>query len=113
MRDQPDTESSVPDPAVVYSLLKNGDLLDNVVEMAGNCLNAAFENASAEANDSGRMFSPQNWIKAKGSLKDIRMAVRNNFNAMKMFPQGKQQLKIIQEKLSMGRELFEARWTAD
>ena len=104
---------SVPDPAAVYSLLEENDLLDTVVDMAGNCLNAAFESASAETIESGRIFSPQNWIKAKGSLKDIRMATKNTFTAMKMYPQGKQQLQILQEKLSMSKELFEARWTAD
>ena len=104
---------SVPNPAVSYSLLKGSNLLDTVIEMAGNCLNAAFENASAEANEAGKIFSPQNWIKAKGSLKDIRTATRNSFTAMKMYPQGKQQLQILQEQLSMGKEQFEARWTAD
>ena len=104
---------SVPDPAEVYRLLKDSGLLDTVVDMAGNCLNAAFENASAEAAEAGRIFSPQNWIKAKGSLKDIRTATRNSFTAMKMYPQGKQQLQILQDKLSMGKELFEPRWTAD
>lgn len=104
---------SVPDPAVVYKLLNEGDLLDTVIDMAGNCLNAAFENASAEATEAGRIFSPQNWIKAKGSLKDIRTATRNSFTAMKMYPQGKQQLQILQEKLATDKELFEARWTAD
>ena len=104
---------SVPDPATTYTLLKKSDLLDWVIDMAGNCLNSAFENASAEANESGRIFSPQNWVKAKGSLKDIRSATRNNLNAMKMYPQGKQQLQLLQEKLSMEKELFEARWTAD
>lgn len=104
---------SVPDPSVVYSMLSSTGLLDTVIDMAGNCLNAAFENASAETNDAGRIFSPQNWIKAKGSLKDIRTATRNSFTAMKMYPQGKQQLQILQDQLSMGKEMFEARWTAD
>lgn len=104
---------SVPDPAVVYKLLNEGDLLDTVIDMAGNCLNAAFENASAEANEAGRIFSPQNWIKAKGSLKDIRTATKSSITAMKMYPQGKQQVQILQEKLATGKEQFEARWTAD
>ena len=104
---------SVPDPAATYDLLKKADLLDGVIDMAGNCLNSAFETASAEANENGRIFSPQNWVKAKGSLKDIRSATRNNLNGMKMYPQGKQQLQILQEKLSLDKEMFEARWTAD
>ena len=104
---------SVPDPAVACDLLKESNLMDVVIDMAGNCLNSAFESASAEANDSGRIFSPQNWIKAKGSLKDIRTATRNTFTAMKTIRQGKEQLVTLQEKLSMDKELFDARWTAD
>lgn len=104
---------SVPNPAKVLDLLNGSGLLDVVVDMAGNCLNAAFENASAEVVDNGGIFSPQNWVKAKGSLRDIRAATRSNFNSMKMFPQGKEQLQLLQDKLSMDKEQFEARWTAD
>lgn len=104
---------SVPNPSITYSKLYDNKLLDNIVDMAGNCLNSAFENASAEANDSGKIFSPQNWIKAKSSLKDIRAAVRNTIPAMKSFPEGKQQLQIYYDKLAMDKESFEARWTAD
>lgn len=104
---------SVPDPAEVYNLLTENDLLDNVIEMAGNCLNMAFESASAEASENGRIFSPQNWVKAKGSLKDIRTATRSNFAALKSIPQTKQQIQLLQERLLMDKELFEARWTAD
>ena len=104
---------SVPDPAKVYELLSTNGLMDVVVDMAGNCLNSAFESASAETTDAGRIFSPQNWVKAKGSLKDIKAATRNTFTALKTIPQGKEQLATLQEKLSMDKELFETRWTAD
>lgn len=103
----------VPDPAKVYDLLVGNNLLDSIIEMAGTCLNSAFENASTEANDAGRIFSPQNWIKAKGSLKDIRQSVRSSFNAMKMIPAGKEQLLLYQNKLAMNKEDFETRWSAD
>ena len=106
-------ESSVPDPAKVYNLLENSDLLDDIVELAGTCLNTAFETASGEANANGTIFSPQNWIKAKGSLKDIRASVKNSFIWKRLDPQGKQQLQILQDKLSMGPESFKDRWTAD
>nr|WP_308520933.1 AIPR family protein [uncultured Stomatobaculum sp.] len=104
---------SVPDPAVVHDLLVSGELLDTVIDMAGNCLNAAFESASAEAAEAGRIFSPQNWIKAKGSLKDIRTATKTSFTAMRMYPQGKEQVQVLQDKLAMSKERFESRWTAD
>ena len=73
----------------------------------------AMENASAEATENGRMFVPQNWIKSKASLKDIRNAIRNYLTTLKMMPNGKQILDSLYNGLSMEKEDFEARWTAD
>jgi len=51
---------SVPNPSRAFELLKKNDLLDIIVDMAGQCLNMAFETASSETVDSGKIFSPQN-----------------------------------------------------
>jgi len=102
----------VPNPALVVKLLNENSMMDSVVEMAGNCLNMAFENASAEA-DNNKIFSPQNWIKAKGSLKDIRSAIRTQLGSLKMLPGGKDILINLNKNLKMDAEDFEARWTAD
>lgn len=103
----------VPDPAKVLKLLKDNNMEDTVVEMAGNCLNMAFENASTEATDNNRIFSPQNWIKAKGSLKDIRNAIRAQLATFKMVSGGKDILDNLNKNLKLNAEDFEARWTAD
>ena len=104
---------SVPSPSVALKKLTSENLLDNVIDMAGNCLNMAIENASAEAMDNGKMFVPQNWIKSKASLKDIRGAIRNYLTTLKMMPNGKQILENLNNGLSMDKDNFEARWTAD
>lgn len=103
----------VPDPAKVLELLKEHNMLDDVVDMAGTCLNMAFDNASAETIDSGRIFSPQNWIKAKGSLKDIRSTIKTYMGSLKMIPGGKEILDNLNRNLKLQAEDFEARWTAD
>lgn len=104
---------SVPNPARAYEKLKENDLLDTIVDMAGQCLNMAFETASSEALDNGKIFSPQNWIKAKGSLKDLRTAIKTQLSALKLLPGGKQ----LSDKINVGLKLdtidFESRWTAD
>lgn len=104
---------SVPNPTKAYKKLKDNDLLDTIVDMAGQCLNMAFETASSEALDNGKIFSPQNWIKAKGSLKDLRTAVKTQLSALKLLPGGKQ----LSDKINAGVKLdttdFESRWTAD
>lgn len=104
---------SVPNPAKAYEKLKENDLLDTVVDMAGQCLNMAFETASSETIDSGKIFSPQNWIKAKGSLKDLRSAVKTQLGALKLVPGGKQIVDQINKGLKMETTDFESRWTAD
>lgn len=104
---------SVPNPAICYALLKNSDMLDTIIEMSGNCLNMAFENASAECAENGKVFSPQNWTKAKASLKNIRDAVRTQLNAFKMLPGGKDILNNMNNSMKMSRDDFESRWSAD
>ncbi len=104
---------SVPNPAKALELLKQNDLLDKIIEMSGNSLNMAFENASAETIESGKIFSPQNWIKAKASLKNIREAVRNQMSAMKFIEGGSEISQKLNQGLKMETTDFEARWTAD
>lgn len=104
---------TVPNPAIAFNLLKKNNLIDKVVDLAGNCLNMAFENANAEAIDNGKIFSPQNWSKNKGSLKNIRDAVRGQINALSYIPEGKDLRDNLYELLKMSPEQFENRWTAD
>ena len=104
---------SVPSPTVSLKKIKSAGLLDDIIDMAGNCMNMAIENALAEATENGKIFVPQNWIKSKTSLKDIRGAIRNYLTTLKMMPNGKQILEGLNMGLSMEKSDFEARWTAD
>lgn len=103
----------VPSPAIALKKLTNAGLLDTVIETAGNCLNMALETASSEAMDNGKMFVPQNWIKSKTSLKDLRMSIKNYLNSIKMMPGGKQVIDQLNVGLTMDKEDFDSRWTAD
>ncbi len=104
---------SVPNPAKVLSLLNENNLLDKIIEMAGNSLNMAFESASAESTDNGKIFSPQNWIKAKASLRNIKDAVKNQMGTLKFIEGGKEIYGKISNALQMETTNFESRWTAD
>lgn len=50
----------VPDPVKVLKLLNDNGIEDTVVDIAESRLNMAFENASTEAMDNNKIFSPQN-----------------------------------------------------
>lgn len=104
---------SVPNPSMVLQKLNDAELLDTVVETAGSCLNMALETASSEAADNGKMFVPQNWIKSKTSLKDLRTAIKQYLASLKMMPGGKQVLDQLNSNLEMRKEDFDSRWTAD
>ena len=102
---------SVPSPSAVLQKLKAADLLDTVVETAGICLNMALEAASSEALDNGKMFVPQNWIKSKTSLKDLRMSIKQYLASLRI--SSKQFLNQLNTALEMSKEDFSSRWTAD
>lgn len=104
---------SVPNPSVVLQKLNAAGLLDTIVETAGSCLNMALETASSEATDNGKMFVPQNWIKSKTSLKDLRTAIKQYLASLKMMPGGKEILSQLNSNLEMIKEDFDSRWTAD
>ena len=104
---------SVPNPSMVLQKLNDAELLDTVVETAGSCLNMALETASSEATDNGKMFVPQNWIKSKTSLKDLRTAIKQYLASIKMMPGGKQVLDQLNTNLEMRKDDFDSRWTAD
>ena len=104
---------SVPSPSVVLKKLESAGLLDTIIETAGSCLNMAMETASSEAVDNGKMFVPQNWIKSKASLKDLRTAIKQYLASLKMMPGGKQVLAQLNSGLMVEKEDFESRWTAD
>lgn len=104
---------AVINPVVALNKLNDNDMLDYIVTMAGTCLNMALETASNEPQPANRVFSPQNWIKAKKCLTDIRSAVTLTFNALKMVPNGLDNYNRIKEALKCNQTDFEGRWTAD
>ncbi len=67
---------SVPNPAIALAQIEQKGLYDEIVDMAGSCLNTALETAANEPQLPNRVFSPQNWIKTKTCLAGIRAAIR-------------------------------------
>lgn len=104
---------SVPSPSVSLRKMQDSGLLDEIITMSGNCLNIALDSAALEASDNNKMFVPQNWVKSKGCLKDLRSSIRQYLNAMKMMPGGKEVIERLNNGLAMEKEDFEVRWTAD
>ena len=98
----------VPAPDVAIKQAKDRGTLDWVVNFSGKALNMALTNAANETLPANRVFSPNNWMKAKGSLTAIANVIQTQ---LMMLPDmgAKQQC----EALVLPAEAFEYRWQAD
>lgn len=88
-------------------------MITEIVKISGISLNMALEAAANEPQPQNRVFSPQNWIKAKTCLAGINFAIRNYFNMLPMIPGGQEIKNKLNDTLLIGQEDFEYRWAAD
>jgi hypothetical protein len=102
-----------PNPVVTLDKAEAADIVDQVVDMAGTCLNTALEAAAYEAQPANRVFSPQNWIKTKTCLAGIRQAMQQYFTMLPAMPGGRDLSQKLKSTLAMEPGQFEARWAAD
>jgi hypothetical protein len=102
-----------PVPKITFEKAMISNLVDQIVDIAGSCLNTALEAAANEPLPPNRVFSPQNWIKTKTCLAGIRAAIRQYFNMLPTMPNGKALNQTLRAGLKMEPTEFEARWTAD
>ncbi|MFM7349125.1 MAG: AIPR family protein [Erythrobacter sp.] len=103
----------VPNPARAWKGAEAAGMVAEIVRLGGTALNMALEAAANEPQPPNRVFSPQNWIKTKGCLTNINMAVRNYFNMLKVMPGGADIEKKLREAAVLSQEAFEYRWSAD
>ena len=104
---------AVPNPAATLQKASEADLVDQLVDSAGTCLNSALVAAADEPQPRNRVFSPQNWIKTKTCLAGIRQAVGQYFNILPAMPGGREISQNLRTALRMQNEQFEDRWAAD
>jgi len=103
----------VPNPARAWKAAEAAGMVDEIVRLGGTALNMALEAAANETQPPNRVFSPQNWIKTKGCLSNINMAVRNYFNMLNVMPGGAEMKKKLNDAAVLPQEAFEYRWSAD
>ena len=103
----------VPSPSSCLEKAKQSGLVEEIVKIAGSSLNMALEAAANEVQPQNRVFSPQNWIKAKTCLAGINFAIRNYFQMLPMMPGGQEVSQKLKEGLILKQEDFEYRLAAD
>jgi len=103
----------VPNPFITFEKAERSGLAEQIVVIAGSCLNSSLEAAANEPQPSNRVFSPQNWIKTKTCLAGIRMAISQYFNMLPTIPGGKDLCQKLKTEMKMEVTDYEARWAAD
>jgi hypothetical protein len=103
----------VPNPFRCWEKASQTNMINEIVKISGISLNMALEAAANEPQPQNRVFSPQNWIKAKTCLAGINFAIRNYFNMLPMIPGGQEIKTKLNDSLIIGIEDFEYRWAAD
>ncbi len=82
---------------------------DALIGFAANCYNSALDAGMAEYQEKGRIFSPQNWLKAKDSLLKLSASVNMFMGFMAAMPGGPQ----MRQGLVLPANRFGLRWVAD
>ena len=103
----------VPNPAATFGKASEANLVGQLVNSAGTCLNSALEAAAIEPQPTNRVFSPQNWIKTKSCLAGIRQSIGQYFNILPAMPGASELNQRLRTALRMEAAEFEDRWAAD
>ena len=103
----------VPSPSSCFAKATQHGLVSEIVKISGLCLNMALEAAANEIQPQNRVFSPQNWVKAKTCLAGINFAIRNYFQMLPMMPGGELVSQKLKEGLILDQVDFDYRWAAD
>lgn len=105
----------VPSPKASWDQAVAKNQIEQIVKIAGSCLNTALEAAANEPQPANRVFSPQNWVKAKACLSGINAAIRQYFSMLPTLPMpGAKELSLqLKNTLTLPRDSFDYRWAAD
>jgi|SRR5579862_5580902 len=94
---------------VPAATLKAAQQPGEVLPLAATCLENAMQAALNNAQVSGRVFSPQNWLKSLASVQGEQLVAGTIAGMLPSFPNG----KALEELLRVPANALAARWTAD
>ena len=103
----------VPIPSKTIERAKEFNQIEQIVKIAGKCINTALKSASNKQQPENRVFSPQNWIKNKTCLDGITAAIDQYFDMLPTIEGAGSNYEILKKALSLNQEDFEYRWAAD
>jgi hypothetical protein len=80
-----------------------------ILPLAANCLEGAFQNALTQAQVNSKVFSPQNWLKSGASVQGQQLVAGTLAGMLPNLPSGKALLNLF----SVPPDAFVTRWNAD
>ena len=89
--------------------MKAAERASDLLPLAGTCLENALQNALNQAQVSGKVFSPQNWLKSKGAVEGQMLVAGTIVGMLPGFPNGKMLLDAMQAPAAA----FSQRWSAE
>ena len=96
----------VVDPSATMKATENSG---DVLPLAANCVENALQNALNQAQMSGKVFSPQNWLKSNASVQGETLVAGTVAGMLHSFPNG----KALMELLRVPAAAVSNRWSAD
>ena len=89
--------------------MKAAESSGNILPLAANCLENALQNALNQAQMSGRVFSPQNWLKTNASVQGETLVAGTVAGMLPGFPNG----NALMDLLRVPASAMSSRWSAD
>lgn len=96
----------VPDPAHTMKAVQSAN---EVLPLAANCVEQALQSAVNQAQVSGKVFSPQNWLKSTASVQGQMLVASTIAGMITSFPNG----AALQALVSVPSNLLGPRWSAE
>jgi hypothetical protein len=89
--------------------LKAAQSSGDILPLAANCLENALQNALNQAQISGKVFSPQNWLKTNASVQGETLVAGTVAGMLPGFPNGKALLDLVRVPATA----LSSRWSAE
>jgi hypothetical protein len=88
---------------------KGLEAADQILPMAASCIEHAMQNALMQVQTTGRVFSPQNWLKSNASWQGETLVAGTQAGMLPGFPTG----PALLEKIKAPSNTFTGRWSAE
>ena len=96
---------TVPSPHIVMTMMKDKNALDEVIRIAGDCVNEAFSRALEDARAKNEVFDSAKWLKTIKAVTEVGAEIRRSLKPLRQ--SDRDFIAELKEKLKMSKRDFE------